>query len=204
MIGRLTAQGQVMVDLNGNGMSDIWELIYGAAGLDPKGDADGDGASNLQEATAGTDPFDPNSVPKVSAVTMAGTNVSVSIACALGKQYQLQSAQPFSGGGWSNWTTEATMVVRSGSVLTLAAPAGSTTKFFRIAISDVDTDGDGVNDWEEYQLGLDPMKPSSNGQLDASGNPPVPKMTVLSDGSLNSWPWSTSFPMAMSWLDDGP
>ena len=171
LVGRLTAQGQVMVDLNGNGMSDIWELIYGAAGLDPKGDADGDGASNLQEAIAGTDPFDPNSVPKVSAVTMAGTNVSVSIACALGKQYQLQSAQPFSGGGWSNWTTEATMVVRSGSVLTLTAPAGSTTKFYRIAISDVDTDGDGVNDWEEYQLGLDPMKPSSNGQLDASGNP---------------------------------
>ena len=25
-----------MVDLNGNGMSDIWELIYGASGLDRK------------------------------------------------------------------------------------------------------------------------------------------------------------------------
>lgn len=166
----LRTQGQ-MVDLNGNGMSDVWELIYGAAGLDPKGDADGDGASNLQEAIAGTDPFDPNSVPKVSATTLAGTNVSVSIACALGKQYQLQSVQPLSGGGWSNWTTEATAVARSGSVMTLSAPASSTTKFYRIAISDADTDGDGVNDWEEYQLGLDPTKPSSNGQLDANGNP---------------------------------
>ena len=170
LFSRLTAHG-VAVDLNGNGMSDIWELVYGAAGLDPNGDADGDGASNLQEAVAGTDPFDPSSVPNISAAAMAGTNVSVTIACALGKKYELQSTQPFSAGGGSNWTTEATAVARSGSVMTLTAPASSSTKFYRIAISDVDTDGDGVNDWEEYQLGLDPTKPSSNGHLDATGNP---------------------------------
>ena len=35
-----------MVDLNGNGMSDIWELIYGASGLDPNADTDGDGVAN--------------------------------------------------------------------------------------------------------------------------------------------------------------
>ncbi|MGH7968478.1 MAG: hypothetical protein ACREIC_07080, partial [Limisphaerales bacterium] len=49
--GRAEAQ---MVDLNHNGMSDIWELIYGASALDPNGDADGDGASNRQESIAGT------------------------------------------------------------------------------------------------------------------------------------------------------
>src|SRR5262249_54766435 len=102
---------------------------------------------------------------------VGGTNLEVRIACALGKQYQLQSVQPFSGGGWSNWTTEATAVARSGSVLTLSAPAGGGTKFYRIAISDVDTDGDGVSDWEEYQLGLDPTRASSNGQIDGNGQP---------------------------------
>ena len=30
------------IDLNANGMSDIWELVYGAGSLDPNGDADGD------------------------------------------------------------------------------------------------------------------------------------------------------------------
>ena len=35
----------------------------------------------------------------------------------------------------------------------------------------MDTDGDGVNDWEEYHLGLDPFNPSSNNQLDANGQP---------------------------------
>ncbi|HWV98127.1 MAG TPA: DUF1800 family protein [Candidatus Acidoferrum sp.] len=166
--GLLRAQ---IIDLNGNGMSDIWELLYGASGLDPNGDADSDGASNRMESIAGTNPFDANSVPRITVAAPAGTNFSVSMPCALGKQYQLQSMDPSSPGGWSNWTTEASVVARSGSVVTLAAPASLSAKFFRLAISDVDTDGDGVNDWEEYQLGLDPFNPTSNGQLDSNGQP---------------------------------
>src|SRR5438128_115485 len=49
--------------------------------------------------------------------------------------------------------------------------ADAPAKFFRIVVSDVDTDGDGLNDWEEYQLGLDPFSPNSSGQLDAAGKP---------------------------------
>src|ERR1700736_2027036 len=48
------------VDLNGNGMSDIWELIFHAQGVDPNADPDGDGTTNLQESIAGTDPFNAN------------------------------------------------------------------------------------------------------------------------------------------------
>ena len=40
-----------------------------------------------------------------------------------------------------------------------------------MSISDVDTDGDGLTDWEEYQLGLDPFSPNSNGKTDAKGQP---------------------------------
>jgi len=157
------------IDLNGNGMSDIWELIYGASGLDPNGDADGDRVSNGLEAIAGTDPFDPNSFPRISYAAIAGTNFSVTVPGALGKQYVLESADPSSSGGLTNWTAEATVVARTTSVVTLSAPASANLKFYRISISDVDTDGDGVNDWEEYQLGLDPSNPTSNGQRDSNG-----------------------------------
>ena len=50
-----------MLDPNHTGMSLVWQQLYGASGLDPNGDADGDGVSNLQEALAGTNPFDSNS-----------------------------------------------------------------------------------------------------------------------------------------------
>src|ERR1019366_1231570 len=150
-----------MIDLNSNGMSDIWELVYGASGLDPNGDADGDGVSNGLECIAGTNPFDSNSVPKITAIGYSSTNFTVSMACALGKQYQLQSALALSNDVAAVWTNEMTLVARTGTVVTLTAPAGVAQKFFRISISDVDTDGDGVNDWEEYKLGLDPDRKST-------------------------------------------
>ncbi len=159
------------IDLNGNGMSDIWELIYNAGGLDPNADTDGDGVPNKLEAIAGTDPLDSNSVPRISFSAMAGTNFSVTVLGALGKQYTLESAQPSAGGALTNWIAEATLVARTNPTVILGAPASANLRFFRISIADVDTDGDGVNDWEEYQLGLDPLNPVSNGQLDANGQP---------------------------------
>src|SRR5437660_8247279 len=79
------------LDQNGNGMSDVWEQIYGASSFAPNADNDGDGASNAQEALAGTNPSLASSVPKIPTFSRAGTNFTVTIPCALGKQYQLQS-----------------------------------------------------------------------------------------------------------------
>lgn len=158
------------LDLNGNGMSDVWEQIHNAAALNPNQDSDGDGVSNLRESMAGTDPFDPNSYPKIPTTAYTSSNFSVTLPAELGKQYQLQSVQPQTS-GWTNWTVESTIIARTGTVVTLTAPLGATPKFFRVGIADVDTDGDGLNDWEEYQLGLDPTKPFSNNQLDGTGQP---------------------------------
>ncbi|HVV72655.1 MAG TPA: PA14 domain-containing protein, partial [Verrucomicrobiae bacterium] len=52
-----------------------------------------------------------------------------------------------------------------------SVPASARQKFFRISISDVDSDNDRLTDWEEYQLGLDPLDPNSNGQHDGNGQP---------------------------------
>ena len=159
------AAAQMIDTMNTNGMSDVWEQLYGASGLSPNGDADGDGFSNLKEALAGSNPFDANSFPKIVSAVKAAA-FTVTIPCELGKQYQLQSVTAL---GSTNWIVETNIVVRSGTTLTLLAAAGSVGKFFRTAVSDVDSDGDGVNDWEEYKLGLDPLNPMSNNTLDANG-----------------------------------
>ncbi len=155
-----------MVDVNENGMSDVWEWIYGATDLDPNADTDGDGVINSLEALAGTDPFDSNSVPKISSMGYSVTNFSVTMSNAWGKFYQLQSVQiP----GSTNWVNETNVIARSGTMSTLTAPADVVTKYFRISVADVDSDGDGVSDWEEYKLGLDPFSGANNGLLDFNG-----------------------------------
>jgi len=162
--GSLPAQ---MIDLNQDSLSDIWSGIYSTTNLNPQADADGDGFSNLQESLAGTNPFDSNSYPHIAFFGWTATDFNVTFACSPGKVYQLQSVAALGG---TNWLLETGMVVRAGAALTLSAPTGPGSKFFRIAITDTNTDGGMMNDWEKYQLGLDPLNPFSNGTLDGSGH----------------------------------
>src|SRR6266536_6473172 len=95
--------GAQKIDANLNGMSDVWEWIYSSSGLSPAADPDGDGATNALECIAGTNPFDFNSAPRIAGLSRTTTNFTVSIGCALGKQYSLQSIEDLSA---ANWITE--------------------------------------------------------------------------------------------------
>ena len=168
IMGAHTLRAQ-MIDLNGDGMSDIWQWVYNANGVSPAADPDGDGFSNLQESIAGTDPFNSNSYPHITFTAYEFTNFSVTMPSALGKQYTLLSVTNMISG--TNWVVETNLVARSGTNVTLNAAPTAAAKFYRIAVSDVNSDGSGLmNDWEKYELGLDPSNAWSNGQEDANGN----------------------------------
>jgi hypothetical protein len=162
-----------MLDLNGNGTSDLWELLYGAENFAMDFDSDGDGVPNRLEATAGTDPRDARSVPKISGYRLATNGLQktfqVAIQAVAGKRYELQSSETVDPSAAGNWTSEGSLVARANATVTISAAADRPAKFFRLSVSDVDTDGDGLNDWEEYQLGLDPLDPFSNAQSDGYG-----------------------------------
>ncbi|HEY4415437.1 MAG TPA: LamG-like jellyroll fold domain-containing protein, partial [Verrucomicrobiae bacterium] len=56
-----------LADTDGNGLPDFWEIQYfGHISVDPKADPDYDGANNLQEYLAGTNPNDASSVPALA------------------------------------------------------------------------------------------------------------------------------------------
>ena len=120
-----------MIDLNGNGMSDVWEWTYNAVGVSPGADPDQDGFSNLQESIAGTDPFNSNSFPHIAITTYAGTNFTVTMPCYLGKNYSLFSVTT---AGATNWVFETNQVVRVGTNVSLTVLVGPAVKFYHVAV----------------------------------------------------------------------
>ncbi len=150
--------GSAAVDRNSNGMSDIWEMVYNASALAPNIDTDGDGFSNLQESIAGTNPFDPGSHPDLRFDAFSTSSVTLSWDSVAGKRYTIQARSMLPGGAWTN---EAQMVASDLlSKTNLDGQAGA--KFYRLAISEADSDADGVTDYEEKVLGFNPASQHSD------------------------------------------
>ena len=155
------SQVRAVVDLDSDGVGDIWRLKFGAAGLTANADADGDGKSNSDEAKAGTDPYSPADIIKVTDLTLVSGNIQVRWPSVIGKRYKVQSSTNLSN--VNGWTDATGFLDGSGSAITQSFPAGGGGTFYRVAVYEKDTDGDGVDDWEEIQLGLDPESTHTNG-----------------------------------------
>ena len=98
------------LDTDGDGLPDNWELAHG---LDPhlaqgsngaSGDPDGDGVTNLQEYTAGTDPMDPRSYLKVDAISAASGLVTLQFVAGPDRTYGVQWKQSVNAGVWQSFT----------------------------------------------------------------------------------------------------
>ena len=140
------------LDQNGNGLNDIWEMVHGASALSAVADADGDGVLNAAESDAGTDPFDPQSRPVLIAAAGNPGWLSLSWPRVAGKRYRIESRTDLTAA----WATEMTETAANAVVTPRSFGMVGATKFFRLAINDVDTDADGLFDAEERWLGFDP------------------------------------------------
>jgi len=138
-----------------DGLSDVWAFVYdyNTSSASPDADSDGDGLSNRDEARAGTNPRDPASRAVVGLELAAPGLARVRFPTQPGKRYRLERSSTLAAGSWSAFST------LGGTGASLSADAaldGVTPAFFRAVIDDVDTDGDGLADWEEHAVGYDP------------------------------------------------
>ena len=122
-------------DTDADLLPDAWES---ANGLNPNDntdagkDADGDGATNLDEYVAGTNPQSRTSVLQAEPAMLGNGGVRLSIAVVAGKSYRVEVSTLLNGGSWSTLATlpaqpaSGTVTVDDSNVI------GAQRKFYRV------------------------------------------------------------------------
>ncbi|MFO1483819.1 MAG: DUF1800 family protein [Verrucomicrobiaceae bacterium] len=152
-------------------LDDIWQGQFNAWALDPNGDEDKDGCSNIVESIAGTNPFLANDCFKIGDMVISGGAVVFTAKVEAGKKYRVLSADSPGSLTWSPETLQTPVngvqeyvpsADQTEAFISITKPADS-KKFYKLETSDVDTNGDGVSDWVARKLGLNPNATDSNG-----------------------------------------
>jgi subtilisin family serine protease len=126
-----------IADSDNNGLPDWWELQYFGhlTGSDPHADPDADGASNLAEFLAGTNPTNASSALRLSARRSPGTNaVTLQWPSAAGRYYNLlRSTNLLTGFGTIIQTNLAATPPLN--TATDAPPASARSTFYRLELA---------------------------------------------------------------------
>ncbi len=158
-----------------DGISDVWKALFDARSLIRGDDSDSDGVSNAEEAIAGTDPLDSSSALRITLGALIGNEVRIDITSQPGKCYQVFTANTLPG----PWTAYGNPVRALGNAVQIQAPRLGASGFYRVGVSDCDSDGDGLTDWEELQLaGFDPYN-SDSFSSGLPGNDPAVASEIL-------------------------
>lgn len=123
-------------------------------------DSDHDGVTDLSEFLSGSDPSSMTSkwiVPELK----NGQGVTVKWFGVMGKVYTVQR-RPLNS-GINDWEDHGEAVVGCESGVDIVIfDTGSPTDLYRVIVSDQDSDGDGLTDWEEYTAGYNPFLSKSD------------------------------------------
>jgi Bacterial TSP3 repeat len=122
--------------LDGNGLPIAWEKDYfGTTNINANADPDGDGMSNLQEYLAGTNPTDPNSRLRITAVgaNTIGSSATLTWTSVPSRLYCVEERTNLTTGAWATNLTLGVVSPDVGSTTTRGLiESAVTNRFFRV------------------------------------------------------------------------
>ena len=124
-------------DTNGDGLPDSWQMLYfnsaNSTNAPPGADPDGDGASNLEEYLAATDPMNGNSVLRITAFTPSSLTQTYALTfpTLLRHYYQVQRSTNLVSDRWRGFTNS---VYGTGAAVPMNGTIGTNRpiEYFRI------------------------------------------------------------------------
>lgn len=138
-IGSTLVPLTVLADTDGDGMPDTWESQHGfnsTDALDAALDADNDGASNLEEYEAGTDPNDSTShlrIENISADFISTASVRLSWLARTNKTYTVLYRDTLVPGLWNRLTDVQASPSNRVVQVTDQPPPTAARRFYRLA-----------------------------------------------------------------------
>jgi hypothetical protein len=122
--------------LDGNGLPIAWEKeFFGTTGIDPNADPDGDGMSNAQEFQAGTNPTDPASKLRITAINAntPGSTATLTWTSVSSRLYYVEERTNLTFGAWATNVTLGVVSPDLGSTTTRhLTDAAASNRYFRV------------------------------------------------------------------------
>jgi hypothetical protein len=193
----LSLSNSQALDVDADGMSDVFEQLYGVS--DPALDPDGDGRNNADESAAGTNPFSGSSVFQSRYAPGATAGFwRLDWQSVVGKNYGIRISDTLTS--WASLPIPP--LVGTGAMMsaeygyTLSPPTGKT--FYQMfTLPSPDLDGDGLDAWEEFTLGLSDSLVDDDGDL-------IPSVIEVINGTNPLLATSPASPAAFLALGNEP
>ena len=190
------------LDADNNQLSDVWQKKFGVGAISQSADSDGDGFTNAEEFLFATNPSDPGSRPHSTFSRPGPDLLFTSWHGEPGKLYELETSTDLAA-----WTRQ---LRQTGNGKTLSATIEGVPGlplFTRVGASDVDSDLDGLSDWDELVSGFNPARKYTEGLGSTSTSNPITDFQRLStalNATANTITVAAADPaMSEDWPDPG-